>query len=83
MLTSVLNALFGCAHKRTTFPITPKRRSSFSADTIETRAKTYVACLDCGREFDYDWKQMRIGLPVPVGSAIVVAPSAEVHHQTM
>jgi hypothetical protein len=21
---------------------------------------TYVACLDCGKEFRYDWQQMRI-----------------------
>jgi hypothetical protein len=21
-------------------------------------------CLDCGKEFDYDWQEMRIGQPV-------------------
>ncbi|MGB8732862.1 MAG: hypothetical protein WCC99_16555 [Candidatus Sulfotelmatobacter sp.] len=21
---------------------------------------TYVACLDCGREFPYDWQQMKV-----------------------
>ena len=24
------------------------------------RAQTYVVCLDCGREFEYDWDKMRI-----------------------
>ena len=24
------------------------------------RTGTYVACLDCGKEFRYDWQQMRI-----------------------
>jgi hypothetical protein len=28
------------------------------------RNGTYVVCLDCGKEFDYNWKDMRIGEPV-------------------
>jgi len=23
--------------------------------------RTYVVCLDCGKEFAYDWKAMRVG----------------------
>lgn len=57
MLTPILNALFGCSHKRTTFPITPNRRSS-------NRRGTYVVCLDCGQEFDYSWKEMRMSEPL-------------------
>ena len=61
MFQSVLNALFGCSHQRTTFPLTPGRKSpAFSAPG----AKTYVACLDCGKEFAYDWQEMRVGKPV-------------------
>jgi hypothetical protein len=26
-----------------------------------SRQGTYVVCLDCGKEFDYDWKSMRVG----------------------
>jgi predicted transcriptional regulator len=70
MLNSLLNALFGCSHKRTTFPLTPSRRPALSANA--TRRATYVVCLDCGKEFDYNWKEMRIGAaamtPAPVGS---------------
>jgi hypothetical protein len=58
MLQSIFNALFGCSHQRTTFPLTPGRNSSAS--------RTYVVCLDCGREFAYNWADMRIGDPVPV-----------------
>jgi hypothetical protein len=29
-----------------------------------SRNGTYVVCLDCGKEFDYNWKEMRIGSPV-------------------
>ena len=58
MIHSLLDMLFGCSHKRTTFPITTSRRSSIST---EARRGTYVACLDCGQEFHYDWQQMQIG----------------------
>jgi hypothetical protein len=26
-----------------------------------------VVCLDCGKEFDYNWQEMRIGEPVAAG----------------
>ena len=32
--------------------------------TDGSRNGTYVVCLDCGKEFDYNWKEMRIGSPV-------------------
>jgi hypothetical protein len=68
MINSLLNALFGCSHKRTTFPITPSRRSRLSGDS---RRGTYVACLDCGKEFDYSWKEMRVSnhIAAPAHSA--------------
>jgi len=59
MLNSLMEVFFGCSHKRTTFPLTPARRGA-------NRHGTYVVCLDCGKEFDYDWKEMRIGEPVAV-----------------
>jgi hypothetical protein len=52
MFSSFVSSLFGCSHKRTTFPITP------------TRGGTYVACLECGKEFAYNWMTMQIGEPV-------------------
>lgn len=58
MFDSILNALFGCSHKRTTFPMTPSRRSQLSSESA--RKGTYVVCLDCGQEFDYNWRAMRI-----------------------
>ena len=60
MLNSILNVVFGCSHERTTFPITPNRNSSsFMSDSLRNR--TYVVCLDCGKEFEYNWKDMRYG----------------------
>lgn len=59
-MSSLLNVLFGCSHRRTTFPLTPARKVGKSTG----RNATYVVCLDCGKEFDYDWQEMRIGQPV-------------------
>lgn len=63
MLQSILNTLFGCAHSRTTFPLTPGRKNN--ALQASGAGRTYVVCLDCGREFAYNWDQMRVGAPVP------------------
>jgi hypothetical protein len=60
MLNSFMNMLFGCPHNSTTFPITPARRAGGST----ARHGTYVVCLDCGKEFAYNWSEMRIGEPV-------------------
>ena len=63
MLTHLYNIFLGCGHHRMTFPITPARRSSFSP-ALGERHNTYVVCLDCGKEFGYNWSEMRVGEPV-------------------
>jgi hypothetical protein len=73
MLHSIFNSLFGCSHQRTTFPITPARRNAGLSAPAATRNNTYVVCLDCGKEFAYDWQSMRIGEPVVVPVATVEA----------
>lgn len=50
-MKTLFRLLFGCAHTRTTFPIKPGPGSE---------KRSYVCCLDCEREFQYDWKQMRV-----------------------
>ncbi len=40
-----------CRHRRLTFPLT----------TREDGGAAHVTCLDCGREFWYDWEHMRRG----------------------
>lgn len=55
---SLFDLVFGCSHRRRSFPITTrgnKRRTPAASVT-----GTYVVCLDCGKEFPYDWKQMKI-----------------------
>jgi hypothetical protein len=57
----IFDALFGCWHKRISFPQTSKRGQRRSG--AATLTGTYVVCLDCGREFAYDWKKMRVLSP--------------------
>ena len=57
-MASLISYLFGCSHDRTTFPM----RTRNSADA--SRQGTYIVCLDCGKEFDYNWQDMRVGHPV-------------------
>ena len=58
MITSLVDMFFGCWHKNYSFPITSKtgRRQSRAASVTGT----YVVCLDCGKEFPYDWQQMKV-----------------------
>jgi len=58
MMKHIVDALFGCWHANYSFPRTAKpgqRRSDAAAVT-----GTYVVCLDCGKEFPYDWQEMKI-----------------------
>jgi hypothetical protein len=69
MIKSLVKMILGCAHNKTTFPLTPLRNSKVSG---EARRGTYIVCLDCGKEFAYDWKEMRIGKPT---GELSVSPS--------
>ncbi len=59
-MVHLLNMLFGCPHKRTTFPITIKVGAGPAAGR---KAGTHVVCLDCGKEFAYDWQRMKVVVP--------------------
>jgi hypothetical protein len=54
---TIFDAIFGCWHKRTTFPISNRKGQRRSASA---QHGTYVVCLDCGKEFAYDWQKMRV-----------------------
>ncbi len=56
---SLFDLVFGCSHKHCGFPITVRgklRRSTPAASVTGT----YVVCLDCGKEFPYDWNEMKM-----------------------
>ncbi len=58
MFSRVYDAMFGCRHSRYSFPITI--RAGARRNAAASRAGTYVVCLDCGKEFSYDWNEMKV-----------------------
>jgi hypothetical protein len=56
MFGKLFDVVFGCSHRHYSFPQvvpTAARRATFGAGT-------YVVCLDCGKEFGYDWNRMAV-----------------------
>jgi hypothetical protein len=74
-MASLFDVLFGCCHKNFSFPITkrPGQRLSPAAQLTGT----YVACLDCGKEFPYDWHEMKVIESNPSKSKALAANAAE------
>ncbi|HEX2327562.1 MAG TPA: hypothetical protein VHN74_02480 [Candidatus Angelobacter sp.] len=64
-MASLLDVLFGCSHKNFSFPIT--RKAGQRRNAAASLTGTYVACLDCGKEFAYDWQEMKVIESVPKG----------------
>jgi hypothetical protein len=59
MLVDVFDMLFGCWHKNYSFPITARKGTNNNSRAARVTG-TYVVCLDCGKEFPYDWNQMKM-----------------------
>jgi hypothetical protein len=76
---SLFDLVFGCSHHRCSFPITVKGKLRRNAAASVTG--TYVVCLDCGKEFPYDWTEMKMVRSAPQDSAapnsIVIAPGGK------
>lgn len=77
MIANLMDILFGCWHSNYSFPITAKAGPRRPAAQL---TGTYVACLECGKEFPYDWKQMRVLTSAPKSQrsagVLVEAPEA-------
>ena len=58
MIAKLFDACFGCWHSHCSFPISIRPGSRRNAAASLTG--TYVVCLDCGKEFPYDWQGMKI-----------------------
>jgi hypothetical protein len=70
VIDSILNLLFRCAHQRLTRPFSPV---SVHGDS---QGEAYVVCLDCGKQFTYDLRAMRVGRPIDRShDASVLPPS--------
>jgi hypothetical protein len=59
MFDDVFNMLFGCWHSNYSFPITA-RKGNQARPLAASVTGTYVVCLDCGKEFPYDWNEMKV-----------------------
>ena len=59
MIAGLIDLLFGCRHSRYSFPVTIRGKAA-RRPQAGALTGTYVACLDCGREFPYDWQQMKV-----------------------
>src|SRR5579871_2186664 len=55
MIDTPLNLLFNCPHRHLTRPFTPISKSGVA------HSETYVVCLDCAKQFAYDFETMQIG----------------------
>jgi len=60
MFEQLWQMLCGCSHRRTSFPIQARGKK---------HTPCYVVCLDCGKEFEYDWSQMKITGPAQTVAA--------------
>lgn len=60
-------SILGCPHTHLSFPMVTEASPDVPASpsfekrraTVTCRPQPHVTCLDCGREFWYDWQQMR------------------------
>jgi hypothetical protein len=58
MFVKLLDVIFGCHHSRYSFPVT--MRGAARRTQAASLTGTYVACLECGKEFPYDWQEMKV-----------------------
>jgi hypothetical protein len=58
MIAELFDSVFGCKHSDYSFPISVRPSSRRNAAAKLTGI--YVACLDCGKEFPYDWQEMKV-----------------------
>jgi hypothetical protein len=69
MIKAIFQTLLGCHHRRLTWPTSAVQKPGAPG------SETSVRCLDCGKQFAYDWNHMRVGKPIEQlpGSAVLHA----------
>jgi hypothetical protein len=68
VIETLLNLLFRCPHRHLTRPFTPLGKKG------APDSETYVVCLDCAKQFAYDFKEMRIGKAIDHAHDACVIP---------
>lgn len=59
MFAKLVDVFFGCKHARYSFPVTI-RGAKAGRPAAAALTGTYVVCLECGKEFPYDWQGMKV-----------------------
>jgi hypothetical protein len=68
MIDNLLNLLFRCSHRRLTRPVAPLTKPG------QPHSQSYVVCLDCGKQFEYDVSEMRMGKAIDRSHEAGVVP---------
>lgn len=53
LMKNIIDFIFGCSHSNTSRVFTLLLRGRW-------QKRSYIVCLDCGREFEYDLENMRV-----------------------
>ena len=78
MIRAIVEMFIGCTHQRTTFPQSPRRTGKLNR--FQRRQASVMCCLDCGAEFEYDWRAMKVGkrvYPKPHTPMREIAPTLD------
>jgi hypothetical protein len=70
LFSLVWGRIFRCRHKRCTALFTC--RPGQARSKVAAMTGTYFICLDCSKEFAYDWETMRVIDPEPRGIKAVL-----------
>jgi hypothetical protein len=68
VIDTLLNLLFRCPHRHLTRPVAPMTKAG------QPHSQSYVVCLDCGKQFEYDLNEMRIGKAIDHSHVVGVVP---------
>jgi len=69
MIETLLN-LFRCEHRHLTRPVAAVQAAG------KPHGGCYVVCLNCGKQFEYDWSEMSRGRPIGYSNDEGVVPPA-------
>ena len=56
MFGKLFDLVLGCSHSHLSFP----RSAHGNSNVMALGTGIYVVCLDCGKQFAYDWEQMAV-----------------------
>jgi hypothetical protein len=68
MIDSLVSLIFRCSHRRLSRPFAPITKAG------QPHSQSYVVCLDCGKQFEYDLNKMRIGKAIAYSHDVSVVP---------